>query len=42
TQRNPTSTEGSIYKAIRPVHCFQHISLRPTSGHKMLSTNVFN
>ncbi|KAE8630818.1 hypothetical protein XENTR_v10000975 [Xenopus tropicalis] len=28
TQRNPTSTEGSIYKAIRPVHCFQHYQFK--------------
>ncbi|XP_053317568.1 serine-rich coiled-coil domain-containing protein 1 isoform X2 [Spea bombifrons] len=27
-QRNPPSTEGSIYKAIRPVHCFQHYQFK--------------
>ncbi|XP_063773400.1 serine-rich coiled-coil domain-containing protein 1 isoform X2 [Pseudophryne corroboree] len=26
--RNTTSTEGSIYKAIRPVHCFQHYQFK--------------
>ncbi|KAM5191859.1 serine-rich coiled-coil domain-containing protein 1 [Mantella aurantiaca] len=28
-QRNTMSTEGSIYKAIRPVHCFQHYQFKP-------------
>lgn len=28
-QRNTTSTEGSIFKAIRPVHCFQHYQFKP-------------
>ncbi|XP_072261668.1 serine-rich coiled-coil domain-containing protein 1 [Pyxicephalus adspersus] len=28
-QRNSSSTEGSIYKAIRPVHCFQHYQFKP-------------
>ncbi|MEE6460680.1 hypothetical protein FKM82_001067 [Ascaphus truei] len=27
-QRNSSSTEGSIYKAIRPVHCFQHYQFK--------------
>ncbi|KAM4708587.1 serine-rich coiled-coil domain-containing protein 1 isoform 2-T2 [Discoglossus pictus] len=27
-QRNSASTEGSIYKAIRPVHCFQHYQFK--------------
>ncbi|XP_069834428.1 serine-rich coiled-coil domain-containing protein 1 [Dendropsophus ebraccatus] len=27
-QRNTTSTEGSVYKAIRPVHCFQHYQFK--------------
>ncbi|XP_056423534.1 serine-rich coiled-coil domain-containing protein 1 [Hyla sarda] len=27
-QRNSTSTEGSVYKAIRPVHCFQHYQFK--------------
>ncbi|XP_068088701.1 serine-rich coiled-coil domain-containing protein 1 isoform X2 [Hyperolius riggenbachi] len=28
-QRNAASTEGSIYKTIRPVHCFQHYQFKP-------------
>ncbi|CAH2301346.1 Hypothetical predicted protein [Pelobates cultripes] len=27
-QRSPASTEGQIYKAIRPVHCFQHYQFK--------------
>ncbi|XP_053559407.1 serine-rich coiled-coil domain-containing protein 1 isoform X2 [Bombina bombina] len=27
-QKNSTSTEGSIYKAIRPVHCYQHYQFK--------------
>ncbi|KAM3937415.1 serine-rich coiled-coil domain-containing protein 1 isoform 1-T2 [Leptodactylus fuscus] len=27
-QRNIASTEGSVYKAIRPVHCFQHYQFK--------------
>ncbi|XP_075705888.1 serine-rich coiled-coil domain-containing protein 1 [Rhinoderma darwinii] len=27
-QRNTASTEGSVYKAIRPVHCFQHYQFK--------------
>ncbi|XP_077332684.1 serine-rich coiled-coil domain-containing protein 1 isoform X2 [Lithobates pipiens] len=28
-QRNTASTEGPIFKAIRPVHCFQHYQFKP-------------
>ncbi|CAN2388970.1 Serine-rich coiled-coil domain-containing protein [Pristimantis euphronides] len=27
-QRNTASTEGSVYKAIRPAHCFQHYQFK--------------